>query len=1117
MKMLSSFLEKKIVLMAIAVISLMGCCGFGFSSTHSEYENIENVRTITTNDSIVFDIIDVLKEEKNLGEKRREEIEKKIKAFPGRVIRRDTSTFFLQTVLGIAYNEYVSEDFEAVKTMASNFSNNVVEYNPFSIPIKYGLIKFTSFRIKNKEDSVKSDKILNFEVFPELKHREVISKFIVDFLPDIPLILNLETYQRLLKVFKDVGGSPEMISKSLVNNFFELCEKANREDILNCANVLWELEENILEFIHKKSEIDYSNLKPPKGFEDNIPIAGAIEVANIKKLREFALQIYDAEGNIETIDSLILIGEQDSIGKYMDNFQNLKLARGENRDIIEKAIKYERYISSKWQPRFYGFWGIANLALGEYEEAKDKFAKSFDEKEKKETFSGSVLNYATALGQSGDIELAIELFRTQEGKPRTIKDSFAFWDGLGFLYSFKDREKSLECYEKADSVLLMNDGPNFNSNWFLSWPSNNGTRHYCRKCRVCQNDLFQWRNALIQARLSSGVDSYFSFYGGLPAGLYHSELGRFKNLLFDFEGAQEEFERARKIFDSLDPEDYRIKWWTESWQDLSNFNETYGKNTASILKSLNSGEFSSLHNIWLLGSLASYYGEDEKLNFDISFINKSLAKNLVETLYALSNYESRNIPVSIYSIQGLLMNENNLIKETKNLLELNLLRKGVMGSSKAGVEKRLIESKGQIKQDHSLLSQLRKELNDAYAYEDSLKIRKLLPQIANKESRLYHTLKGSINIEDFLSSDIEFISHNLKNTDIAIDFIEFQSEGRNKTGAFIIIPNEDIKYIDLTSYIKKKETGDDYTKIWVPLLSFMEGREDIYFSPDGSLINKGIEFYADENGIPIFQNHKLHRVSHLRNIGRKAEEINGEIAVIGVSDHNSPIGESGNLYRGDWTDLPDVEYEMKIIDTILYQYPHRIFYNDDAIEENIKGMDGKDFSVIHFSTHGVYRNRDSLTYAASNKTHFDHNIAVRTLKSDRQEISGVVLRKGNLTWKMAHLMDDEDDILTAEEIEVMNFPNLQLTVLSACYSGLGEIDSDGIQGLQRAFRIAGSKNIICSLNKVDDYWSAQFMGELYKNLTEGQSIYDSFRNAQINITLAAPDNPVAWSSYILIE
>ena len=104
-----------------------------------------------------------------------------------------------------------------------------------------------------------------------------------------------------------------------------------------------------------------------------------------------------------------------------------------------------------------------------------------------------------------------------------------------------------------------------------------------------------------------------------------------------------------------------------------------------------------------------------------------------------------------------------------------------------------------------------------------------------------------------------------------------------------------------------------------------------------------------------------------------------------------------------------------------------------------------------------------------------------------------------------------------DEIENMNFPELKLTVLSACSTALGEIDSDGIQGLQRAFRVAGSKNIICSLKDVNDYWTEQFMTILYKDLSNGISIYDSFRNTQRRLYEAEPDKKDVWSSFILIE
>ena len=109
-------------------------------------------------------------------------------------------------------------------------------------------------------------------------------------------------------------------------------------------------------------------------------------------------------------------------------------------------------------------------------------------------------------------------------------------------------------------------------------------------------------------------------------------------------------------------------------------------------------------------------------------------------------------------------------------------------------------------------------------------------------------------------------------------------------------------------------------------------------------------------------------------------------------------------------------------------------------------------------------------------------------------------------------LDNMDDgILTCDEIENLHFPNLKLVVLSACDTGLGKTNIDGVWGLQRAFRIAGAKNMIVSLKKVDDELTQSFMINFYKNLTIGKSIYDSFGEAMDN---ADEDTR---NSFILIE
>ena len=61
----------------------------------------------------------------------------------------------------------------------------------------------------------------------------------------------------------------------------------------------------------------------------------------------------------------------------------------------------------------------------------------------------------------------------------------------------------------------------------------------------------------------------------------------------------------------------------------------------------------------------------------------------------------------------------------------------------------------------------------------------------------------------------------------------------------------------------------------------------------------------------------------------------------------------------------------------------------------------------------------------------------------------------------------EDGVLTSKEISSLDFTHLDLAVLSACETALGEIGSEGVFGLQRAFKKAGAHTLLMSLKKVD--------------------------------------------------
>jgi CHAT domain-containing protein/tetratricopeptide (TPR) repeat protein len=92
-------------------------------------------------------------------------------------------------------------------------------------------------------------------------------------------------------------------------------------------------------------------------------------------------------------------------------------------------------------------------------------------------------------------------------------------------------------------------------------------------------------------------------------------------------------------------------------------------------------------------------------------------------------------------------------------------------------------------------------------------------------------------------------------------------------------------------------------------------------------------------------------------------------------------------------------------------------------------------------------------------------------------------------------------IVTGEALIDLDLTGLELAVLSACETGLGDVaGGEGAFGLQRAFHMAGTRNVIASLWKVPDQSTAALMALFYRNLWEKNlSPMESLRQAQLEI------------------
>jgi CHAT domain-containing protein len=111
---------------------------------------------------------------------------------------------------------------------------------------------------------------------------------------------------------------------------------------------------------------------------------------------------------------------------------------------------------------------------------------------------------------------------------------------------------------------------------------------------------------------------------------------------------------------------------------------------------------------------------------------------------------------------------------------------------------------------------------------------------------------------------------------------------------------------------------------------------------------------------------------------------------------------------------------------------------------------------------------------------------------------------------------EEDGILTALEAAGLDLSGTKLVVLSACDTGLGDINNgEGVYGLRRAFAIAGAQSQLMSLWAVNTYGTKTLMVSYYQRLKDNVGRSDALRQTQLEM-LQNPNykHPYYWAAFI---
>jgi CHAT domain-containing protein/Tfp pilus assembly protein PilF len=141
--------------------------------------------------------------------------------------------------------------------------------------------------------------------------------------------------------------------------------------------------------------------------------------------------------------------------------------------------------------------------------------------------------------------------------------------------------------------------------------------------------------------------------------------------------------------------------------------------------------------------------------------------------------------------------------------------------------------------------------------------------------------------------------------------------------------------------------------------------------------------------------------------------------------------------------------------------------------------------ILHVATHGFFLGATSEGGAGTRGLTVKETEAPEPLPTRVSPLllSGLAMAGAN--HRDAAVAGEEDGILTAEEMAALDLSGVEWAVLSACDTGVGEIQAgEGVFGLRRALQLAGVGTLIMSLWPVDDEATMEWMTGLYRGRLE---------------------------------
>ena len=372
-------------------------------------------------------------------------------------------------------------------------------------------------------------------------------------------------------------------------------------------------------------------------------------------------------------------------------------------------------------------------------------------------------------------------------------------------------------------------------------------------------------------------------------------------------------------------------------------------------------------------------------------------------------------------------------------------------------------------------------------------------EILQLDSMLAGSCAGYGDIGGFLDHDYREVCSRLAPGEVVVDYYDYHAStvGR-KYVAYVYRGGQRYPHrveicrqsqIDSVVNLEKgimsnlygPDTGEAMRRLLLaPLSEWTADARRVYIVPSGQLHNIALESLPSPEGGLVSDHTEYVRISSAREIGRPARQSTSTSSLFGGADY------SGSVYAA----LPGSLSEVSEIGGILGSGAS-IHTAGDASSARLAALSGNSPGILHISTHGFFYEPGAEDIPDPLKGY-----------GEAMDLCGLVM---------------SDRMLSASEIASWDLGDTSLVCLASCHTGLGKITSEGVYGLQRAFKRAGAGSILLSLWEASDNASHLFMAEFYRAMQLHGASPRMACNAARNKVKEQYPHPFYWAGYVIVD